>query len=140
MTAKEYLMQAFQMKKKIDFLREEIQRLENAATSCTANITGMPHNPSPSNSRMADVILKLVSRKDELSQKITELEALTLEINYRISLLDREEYRTILYKRYIDGQEWLDIAVATSYAESYLYRLHKRALKAFEAILNKEDS
>ena len=89
MTAKQYLMQAFRMKRKIEYLQEDILRLEAAATDCSPNLTGMPHNPSPSHSRMADIVCKIIDRKDELKKKVDELAQLSAEIQLTISRLRR---------------------------------------------------
>jgi DNA-directed RNA polymerase specialized sigma subunit len=139
-TAKEYLMQAFRSKKKIASLREDIQRLEDAATDCSANLTGMPHNQSPSQSRMADIVCKMVDRKAELQKMLLESESLIAETKFKISYLENSDYKDILYRRYIECQEWQDIAAAMTFAESYIFRLHRKALAAFERVLLKEDS
>ena len=135
MTAKQYLMQAFRMKKKIESMQEDILRLEAAATDCSPNLTGMPHNPSPSHSRMADIVCKIIDRKAELEKKMYELEALGMEIGYRISLLDSADYRQILQLRYIDGSEWSEIADTMGYCESWVFKNHRKALAAFQKTL-----
>ena len=132
MTAKQYLMQAFRMKRKIEYLQEDILRLEAAATDCSPNLTGMPHNPSPSHSRMADIVCKIIDRKAELEKQLAELEYLQKEIEYKISLLENEDFRTVLYKRYVKGAEWQDIAIEMYYGISWVYILHRKALAAFE--------
>ena len=128
MTAKQYLMQAFRMKRKIEYLQEDILRLEAAATDCSPNLTGMPHTPSPSHSRMADIVCKIIDRKDELKKKVDELAQLSAEIQLTISQLDNADYRVILYKRYIESEAWQDIAMTMGYSERQIYRFHAAAL------------
>lgn len=128
MTAKQYLMQAFRMKRKIEYLQEDILRLEAAATDCSPNLTGMPHNPSPSHSRMADIVCKIIDRKDELKKKVDELAQLSAEIQLTISQLDNADHRIILYKRYIESEAWQDIAITMGYSERQIYRFHAAAL------------
>lgn len=135
MTAKQYLMQAFRMKKKIESMQEDILRLEAAATDCSPNLTGMPHNPSPSHSRMADIVCKIIDRKAELEKKVTELTTLMAEIKYKISLLENDDYRTLLYKRYVEGAEWQDIAMDMYYSRRWVFYIHDRALTEFEKLL-----
>lgn len=128
MTAKQYLMQAFQMKKKIEAIQADILRLEAAATDCSPNLTGMPRNPSPSNSRMADIVCKIIERKDELKKKAEELAQLSVEIQLSISQLENADHRTVLYKRYIESEAWQDIAITMGYSERQIYRFHAAAL------------
>jgi len=129
MTAKQYLMQAFWMKKKIESMQEDILRLEAAATDCSPNLTGMPHNPSPSHSRMADIVCKIIDRKDELKKKVEELAQLSAEIQPTISQLENDDYRAILNKRYIESMACQDIAATMGYCERQIYRYHAAALK-----------
>lgn len=135
MTAKQYLMQAFRMKKKIESMQEDILRLEAAATDCSPNLTGMPHNPSPSHSRMADIVCKIIDRKAELEKKVAELEIIAAEIKYKISLLENDDYRTLLYRRYVEGAEWQDIAMEMYYSERWVYKHHTLALAEFEKVM-----
>jgi hypothetical protein len=100
----------------------------------------MPHNPSPSHSRMADIICKIIDRKAELEKKVAELELIATEIKYKISLLEIDDYRTLLYKRYVEGAEWQDIAMDMYFTENYIYKLHRKALAAFELQLMQEGS
>lgn len=140
MTAKQYLMQAFRMKKKIESMQEDILRLEAAATDCSPNLTGMPHNPSPSHSRMADIVCKIIDRKDELKKKVEELQALSAEIKYKLTLMEDRHYKDLLYMRYVEGAEWQDIAMDLGFSGSHIYVLHRSALDAFQRILEKDSS
>ena len=135
MTAKQYLMQAFRMKRKIEYLQEDILRLEAAATDCSPNLTGMPHNPSPSHSRMADIVCKIIDRKAELEKQVTELTTLMAEIKYKLTLMENGDYKKLLFKRYVEGAEWQDIAMDMYYSERWVYKHHIRALAEFEKIM-----
>ena len=135
MTAKQYLMQAFRMKRKIEYLQEDILRLEAAATDCSPNLTGMPHNPSPSHSRMADIVCKIIDRKAELEKQVTELTALMAEIKYKLTLMENGDYKKLLYKRYVEGAEWQDIAMDMYYSERWVYKHHILALAEFEKVM-----
>lgn len=66
MTAKEYLQQAYHLDQKIVSKQRQIEALREIATNCSPNMTGMPRNPSPSRSPMADAISKLVDIESEL--------------------------------------------------------------------------
>lgn len=135
MTAKQYLMQAFRMKRKIEYLQEDILRLEAAATDCSPNLTGMPHNPSPSHSRMADIVCKIIDRKAELEKQVAELTTLMAEIKYKLTLMENGDYKKLLFKRYVEGAEWQDIAMDMYYSERWVYKHHIRALAEFEKIM-----
>ena len=56
MKAKDFLNQAYLLDQQIKSKSEQIQSLNELATSCTATMTGMPHNPNRGTSRMADAV------------------------------------------------------------------------------------
>lgn len=127
MTDKEYLLNIGKLKRAIEAKREKIRSLDEMATSATQTITGMPHNPSSTKSRMAEAVCKKV----DLEREIVELEAERNEaIAYLNTLPDTEE-TTLLIKRYVRDLQWEDIAAEMHISESTVYRLHKKAVKTF---------
>ena len=129
MTAKEYLSQALLLDHRIDSKIEQIASLNALATKCTSAITGMPHNPSPSQSTMADAIYKIVDLQELLKKDLSALVDLKREIMGVINGIENDEYKTVLEKRYLCFLSWEQIAVDMGYEMSWLYRLHQRALE-----------
>ena len=80
MTARDYLQRPFRIKKRIESLKKDIARLEAVATNCSPNISGMPHAPSATTSRMADVVCKIVDKQRELERLTAECETIEQEI------------------------------------------------------------
>ena len=129
MTVKEYLSQALLLDHRIDSKIEQIASLNALATKCTSAITGMPHNPSPSQSTMADAICKIVDLQELLKKDLSALVDLKREIMGVINGIGNDEYKTVLEKRYLCFLSWEQIAVDMGYEMSWLYRLHQRALE-----------
>ncbi len=138
MTAKEFLSQAKYLDLRINSKIQQVAALNDLATSATSALTGMPHNPSPSTSRMADVIAKIVDLQSEINTDIDRLVDLKQEIGATIKAVDNVELQTILEKRYLCFQPWEQIAVDLSYSIQHAYRMHDGALKKVEAILQHE--
>ena len=136
MTAKEYLEQIRNYEKRISHIQEEIERLEAVATNTTQTLTGMPHNPSPSQSRMADAVCKLIDKQEELRKEMVQLETLRTEVTAIIAQLSNPDERDVLYKRYIESKTWEDIAIEMYFSKRMIYYHHNAALKSFETILN----
>jgi hypothetical protein len=59
------------------------------------------------------------------------------EIENSINNVDKAELRTLLYKRYINGMKWENVAVEMSYSWKQVHRLHSKAL---EQIIFKDDT
>jgi len=132
MTTKTYLSQARYLDMRIKSKLQQIDDLNALATSCTAVMSGMPHNPSPSTSRMADAIAKIVDLEDEIRCDMTELIDLKKTITGVIKAVANPELQTILEKRYLCYLSWEKIAVDMGYELRYVHKLHNRALEECE--------
>ena len=129
MTAKEYLSQALHLDHRIDSKIEQIASLNALATKCTSAITGMPHNPSPSQSTMADAVCKIIDLQELLKKDLSALVDLKREIMGVINGIENDEYKTVLEKRYLCFLSWEQIAVDLHYSMEYDFKIHKRALE-----------
>ena len=85
MTAKEFLSQARYLDMRINSKVEQIDSLNDLATKCTSTLTGMPHNPSPSTSLMADAVCKIVDLQEELGRDVQELVELGVSKSLRLN-------------------------------------------------------
>ena len=54
------------------------------------------------------------------------------DIAFRISRLEDQDERDVLFYRYIKGYDWWKIAQIMDYSERWIYELHGRALKKME--------
>jgi hypothetical protein len=135
MTAKEYLSQAYRLDRRINSKLEQLSSLESMAMNCTPILTGMPHNPSPCVSPMADTVCRIVDIKNDLKKDLTQL------LNYKISILEiirgirNPEYQLILEKRYLCYQQWEEIAGDLNYSVSWVLKLHRKALRAVDVVM-----
>ena len=129
MTVKEYLSQALLLDHRIDSKIEQIASLNALATKCTSAITGMPHNPSPSQSTMADAVCKIIDLQELLKKDLSALVDLKREIMGVINGIENDEYKTVLEKRYLCFLSWEQIAVDLHYSMEYAFKIHKRALE-----------
>ena len=138
MTSKEYLSQARFLDASIRTKVEQIESLNDLATSCTAVISDMPRNPNRGGSRMADAILQIIDLQEEIKRDMMALVQLKREIMDVIKSVSSLEYQTILEKRYLCFISWERIAGELGYSIQHTYRLHDAALKEIDSILNVE--
>lgn len=140
MTAKQYLDQLRNYQRHIDRINDEIDRLESVATNTTQSLSGMPHNPSPTQSRMADAVCKIIDKQNELQAEKNKMEALRTEATAMIAQLINSEYRELLYKRYLESKSWEDIIYEMGYERSWVYRLHKKALDGIQKYVDEKEA
>lgn len=129
MKPKEYLSQARFLDMRIKSKIQQIESLNDLATSCTAVISDMPRNPNGGGSRMADAVTKIIDLQLEINNDMNELVELKGEITSVIKAIPNLEHQTILEKRYLCILPWEQIAVDMGYSLQHTFRLHDVALK-----------
>ncbi|WP_231276906.1 DUF1492 domain-containing protein [Clostridium botulinum] len=136
--AKEYLSQAVWLDKRIDSKLEQLESLKSLAMKVNTDITqervsGGPNSKSP----MENVMVKVIDLEYEINKDIDKLVDLKKEIIETINKLSDLNYQLLLEMRYINGKCWDDVATSMGYDRSWILRLHGRALKEIEKIINK---
>ena len=129
MTTKTYLSQARYLDMRIKSKLQQIDSLNELATTCTSVLTGMPRNPSGSVSGMADAVCKIVDLQNDINRDIDTLVDLKKEIMGVIKAVANPEHQTLLEKRYLCFLSWEKIAVDMGYDLRYTHKLHIRALE-----------
>ena len=128
MNTKTYLSQARYLDMRIKSKLQQVDSLNELATTCTSVLTGMPRNPSGSTSRMADAVCKIVDLQNDINREIDKLVDLKKEIMGVIKAVVNPEHQTLLEKRYLCFLSWEKIAVDMGYDLRYTHKLHIRAL------------
>ena len=129
MTGKEYLLQARYLDERIHSKIQQIESLNDLATSCSAVISDMPRNPNQGGSKMADAVIKIVTLQEEINQDINALVELKHQIMGVIKAVPNVEYQTLLEKRYLCFITWEQIAVDLECSTRHLFRIHDAALE-----------
>ena len=131
MTPKEYLMQIYNVNKKINSKlseRDEIMKtLIRSTDTSKENIhtldVGRPTE---------DTVIRLMRYNDEANQYTDELVELKVRIAEEIMKLENENNRIVLRERYIHCKSFEEIAVNEGYVYRHIIRLHGQALEDFE--------
>ena len=137
MTKKE-LSQLYYLKKEIRQQQKRLQELENAATSCTAKITGMPHGMGI-NDKISKYAAQIADLKGLLDLNLKKCFYELNRINRFIESVEDSEMRMILTLRYIQNLSWQKVAFAIGeYDEQYKRRRHNTLLKRYKLYENDE--
>ena len=141
MTAKEYLRQLSRMEAFIESKKERLAVLREIASSCGAPaLTGMPKNPSPTTSKMADAVCKALDLEREIQQDEEKLRQKKVFLLDCIGQMENTEYQTVIIGRYFKGDSWAEIAEKMFYSQRWIYELHGRALVELDEILGRLQS
>ena len=129
MNAKEYLSQAMYIDQRINSKLEQVTRLRENVTNCTAMLSDMPRPDSPNKQRMEETICKIADLEREINADIDRLVDLKAEARKAINAVSDPVQQLILELRYLCYKPWLEIAETIGYSEATVYRLHGEALK-----------
>jgi len=141
MTAKEYLSQIMDYDRQVRFYARQIEELKSMMYS----VRGLSYDKDKVQTSAADdQMLKLIAQADNLTGKWQkEMDALMqakARIMFEISLIERPSYKWLLMYRYVDGMKWSQVAAAMDASDMReLFRMHGRALKAFEKVWDKTE-
>lgn len=94
------------------------------------NNDGMPHGSSQND--LSSYAAVLQEREEELYREGVSQVQSYKDIAFRISRLEDQDERDVLFYRYIKGYDWWKIAQIMDYSESWIYELHGRALRKIE--------
>ena len=128
MTAKEFLQQAHHLEIRISTIKLEIERLRSLAESVPSNIV-VSGSPGKVTDRTGVIIGKIVDMECELLNEVDRLVEIQRVINKAINLIKDEIMRLVLIKRYLHGEDFEKIAEDMKYHVSFIYKLHRQALK-----------
>lgn len=129
MTIQEYTQRIDDLMWQIESKKEKLLVLESAATCTTSAPSGMPHNPSPSQSRMADVIVKKLELQDSIKADEAEIQSLREYLAATIDQIPSPKYRAVLCKKYIRSMTNEEIAEEIAYSVRTTRRILGEAIR-----------
>jgi len=108
MTLKE-LSQLYYLNREIEMDKKRLLELETKAVSCSAQLTGMPHNPSVSD-RVGRYAAEIVDLKGIIEAKLQQCIYERNRLERYISSIDDSLIRQIFTYRFINGLPWAQVA------------------------------
>ena len=140
MTAKDYLLRAWQIDARIDEKIAEIEHLEEKrerimaklTAGRTSNLTGMPRGGGYDWTEHLEAVIEteelIRSAIQDLRQEIMELCRVKREVADAINAVEPVVYRRVLDLRYRSYLDWQTIAQRMGYDVRHVFRLHGEAL------------
>ena len=123
---KEYLNGYREAKRREKRILEQIQRLRlDKMFPCLQN-DDMPHGHNQSD--LSDYAVKMDELMEELKKERLQAVDEYNEIYKTISMLESENEKEVLVRRYINGDKWEEIAVKMNYGYRHIHKIHGSAL------------
>ena len=135
---KEYLGQIRVIDKEVYFKlkeREEFKRSRKAIQAVDYSkdlIQSTPEN------KIENAVIKLEEFAREISEKINEMVKLKINISKQIDQLENVDERAVLRLRYVEHHTWDEVAEEMHFHVTHVHKIHNRALKSLEKVINNE--
>ena len=130
MTVKEYLSQAFVLRKLINAKESRIQDLRERQQSLGGALSDVKVQTSIAQDPVGETTALLLDLINECRRDIERLLSIQKEIEVAIERVERSDLRLVLYERYVNLKRWEDIAADLGYTTRRVWQLHGEALDA----------
>lgn len=132
MTAKEYLLEIKQIRRRVIMLQKEIERLRTDAESVSVNLDGMPKGKGKGT--WENLAVQLAECESILTDQLSALWSKQMKAIELLSHL-KPKHQQILTEYYIEDKTWETIAYEQNITWRHCYRLHGSALVELEEVI-----
>ena len=139
MTAKNYLQQYRSAVRRAEASLDHLAELRAIAERITPT-WGVTDGGSQTGDKLGAAVARLVDAEAQIDGEIELLAAVEREITRTINAVQDERLQLVLYRRYILGEKWEQIAVNLNLDYRWVLRLHGRALAAVADVLKEESA
>lgn len=135
MKAYEILQSIRRTKSKINYKLSEISELKALAEQITQILKSDIVQGGKDNDKIGKIVSKIADLENELDKDIEQLVIAEKEATRIIELAPSMLEKEILYRRYIQGQQWIDIAEELGYSYQWIWQTHKKVLQHIDKLL-----
>ena len=132
MTTKEYLGQIIRLDMKINNRLLEIEQARKLACSISAISYEERVQTTPNFDKIGTALCKIEQMQERLNNLIDEYVDKKMALIEQIENIENEIHRTILYKKYVNGELFTKMEEEFNYSYRNLMRHYKKALIVFE--------
>ena len=136
MRAKAYLIEIGKLDRKIENKQMEIEHLRGLLESVTPRLKEINVQSSLDGDKMGDTIAKIIELQEQINAEIDKFVDRKLEAMRLINQLGDDDCINILIRRYINYEEWEDIAQALHFSRQWVDKKHGLALLEFQKIID----
>ncbi len=128
---KEYLRSYRRHGSRIKRIEAEIEEIRLMKMYPSAiNNDGMPHGSSQRD--LSDYAAQLTDLENNLYEEGIEQVKIYKEMKYKISQINNEDERDVLFYKYVKGKSFWEIAQIMDCSERWVRKLHGKALENFK--------
>lgn len=110
--------------------KEESEQIATMLTSAAIDYSKVKVQTSPHD--FTDTMAKLVDLHNECVKRMAECVEAMEEVNRLIELIETGKEKEVLFRRYIAGEAWEEIAEQMKIDYRWAFRLHNRGIEIIE--------
>ncbi len=133
--AKTYLKRLEQCDARINAMQDKLDSLYDQATRITPTLKQDVVSGGGNHDKVGDAVAKIVDLRNEINRQIDYYVDLQQEANDLLNKLQDNVHYTILYRKYMLGDSFAQIAAEIGKGERWTNSLHGDALVAFADLL-----
>lgn len=133
-TSKAYLQQIYHIRQELKALTRKREQIQSELYAVRSPQLGERVKSSGGNDQMTRLIAQCEKMTARITDRAEKLEQLREEIEAQIQKVPHPKYRFVLTERYELCLTWEQIAEDLDVSVRYVYKLHGRALAAFEKV------
>lgn len=133
MTAKQWLSRARNIDSEIDTLLLSYTETKERLTHITQQITGDPVQATKDPHKY-DALAQL---SDQINAKVDALIMVKKEIAEVVLALPKRNQREVLFRRYVGGESWPEIAEGLNYSQRAVFKIHGRGIIEVSEVLKR---
>lgn len=135
MDAKQYLRQLNTLQRRVDYDIMQAEHLDSQTRRITQVLSSNRSGGTGSNDKMGDSIAALMDWKAKLEDDAAEMTAMLLEAKELLNKIRKPAYKELLFRRYIVGDTFEDIAESWGQTPRNVYYTHGKALQVFRKLM-----
>ena len=132
--AKDYLSNIGRCDERINAMLQEVDNLYAMATKITPTLKQDVVSGGGNQDKIGDAVSKIVDMKNEINRQIDYYIDLKREANALLDQVENHLHYIVLYRRYMLGESFEEIAAEINYTYRWVCLLHGRALQAFARV------
>ncbi len=136
MRAKEYLSRYESCERRIEAKQDKVREFRAIAISMSLEF-GERVQTSLQENKKQSIITAYMDIENEILEEILRLKKIMKSITNIINMLENQDEREVLERRYINRQGFSVIAEKMYICERQIYRIHGKALEKIQKILEK---
>ena len=134
--AKDYLMKIRLYDARIENGLQELSALEDMVMRITPVLKQDVVSSSGSQDKLGDTVAKIADLRDQINRDVDAFVDLKKEAAAKLARLENSEHFKVLYMRYFSYYTFEKIATEMYCSIRNIWRIHGRALQAFEKVMN----